>query len=76
MHGTLLSYEQVEKPSSLERYLFKGRYGRGDLQPFSGLKAFLAFEGDTQGQVDLVGGSRNHRTVNGERDSGVYSRCL
>jgi hypothetical protein len=54
MHGTLLSYEQVEKPAPPERYPFKGRYGRGDLQPWTGLKAFLAFEGDSQGQVDLV----------------------
>ncbi|MDB9452611.1 tetratricopeptide repeat protein [Dolichospermum circinale] len=54
MHGALLTHEQVEKPSAVNRYLFKGRYGRDDLQPFDGVKAFLAFEGENQGKVDLV----------------------
>ncbi|MCE2699317.1 MAG: CHAT domain-containing protein, partial [Anabaena sp. 49633_E8] len=54
MHGALLTHEQVEKPSAVNRYLFKGRYGRDDLQPFEGVKAFLAFEGENQGKVDLV----------------------
>ena len=54
MHGALLTHEQVEKPSAVNRYLFKGRYGRDDLQHFEGVKAFLAFEGENQGKVDLV----------------------
>jgi GTPase SAR1 family protein len=54
MHGALLTCEQVQKPSAVNRYLFKGRYGRDDLQPFEGVKAFLAFEGENQGKVDLV----------------------
>jgi tetratricopeptide (TPR) repeat protein len=54
MHGALLTHKQVEKPSAVNRYLFKGRYGRDDLQPFDGVKAFLAFEGENQGKVDLV----------------------
>ncbi len=54
MHGALLTHEQFEKPSAVNRYLFKGRYGRDDLQPFDGVKAFLAFEGENQGKVDLV----------------------
>ncbi|MGB3419312.1 MAG: tetratricopeptide repeat protein [Dolichospermum sp.] len=54
MHGALLTHEQVQKPSAVNRYLFKGRYGRDDLQPFEGVKAFLAFEGESQGKVDLV----------------------
>ena len=54
MHGALLTHEQVQKPSAVNRYLFKGRYGRDDLQPFEGVKAFLAFEGENQGKVDLV----------------------
>jgi tetratricopeptide (TPR) repeat protein len=54
MHGALLTHKQVEKPSAVNRYLFKGRYGRDDLQPFEGVKAFLAFEGENQGKVDLV----------------------
>jgi tetratricopeptide (TPR) repeat protein len=54
MHGALLTHKQVEKPSAVNRYLFKGRYGRDDLQPFEGVKAFLAFEGENPGKVDLV----------------------
>ncbi|MDB9538037.1 tetratricopeptide repeat protein [Dolichospermum planctonicum CS-1226] len=54
MHGALLTHEQVQKPIAVNRYLFKGRYGRDDLQPFEGVKAFLAFEGESQGKVDLV----------------------
>ncbi|WP_254449364.1 CHAT domain-containing protein, partial [Anabaena sp. UHCC 0253] len=54
MHGALLTCEQMQKPSAVNRYLFKGRYGRDDLQPFEGMKAFLAFEGESQGKVDLV----------------------
>ncbi|MEY2911001.1 MAG: Photosystem assembly protein Ycf3 [Cyanobacteriota bacterium] len=54
MHGALLTHEQVQKPIAVNRYLFKGRYGRDDLQPFEGVKAFLAFEGENQGKVDLV----------------------
>ncbi|MFN6034574.1 MAG: hypothetical protein ACK48B_11145 [Dolichospermum sp.] len=53
MHGALLTHEQVQKPIAVNRYLFKGRYGRDDLQPFEGVKAFLAFEGESQGKVDL-----------------------
>ncbi|MEA5580283.1 tetratricopeptide repeat protein [Nodularia harveyana UHCC-0300] len=54
MHGAVLNYEQVQSPSKPERYFYKGRYGRGDLQPFDGVKAFVCFEGESQGKVDLV----------------------
>ncbi|MCG6137550.1 MAG: tetratricopeptide repeat protein [Nostoc sp. LLA-1] len=54
MHGALLNYQQVQSPSKPERYFYKGRYGRGDLQPFDGVKAFVCFEGESQGKVDLV----------------------
>jgi tetratricopeptide (TPR) repeat protein len=54
MHGALLNYQQVQSSSKPERYFYKGRYGRGDLQPFDGVKAFVCFEGESQGQVDLV----------------------
>uniref|UniRef100_UPI0039C5AEC0 CHAT domain-containing protein n=1 Tax=Nostoc sp. CCY0012 TaxID=1056123 RepID=UPI0039C5AEC0 len=54
MHGALLNYQQVQSSSQPERYFYKGRYGRGDLQPFDGVKAFVCFEGESQGKVDLV----------------------
>ncbi|MEB3180163.1 MAG: CHAT domain-containing protein [Nostocaceae cyanobacterium] len=54
MHGALMNYKQVQNPTKANRYLYRGRYGRGDLQPFDGVKAFVCFEGETQGKVDLV----------------------
>ncbi|GBE95733.1 NB-ARC domain-containing protein [Nostoc cycadae WK-1] len=53
-HGALMTYEQIQQPSKPGRYLYQGRYGRNDWQKFDGLRAFLAFEGETQGKVDLV----------------------
>ncbi|WP_242054574.1 tetratricopeptide repeat protein [Nostoc sp. FACHB-190] len=53
-HGALMTYEQTQKPKKPGRYLYRGRYGRSDWQKFDGVKAFLAFEGETQGKVDLV----------------------
>ncbi|MDB9375156.1 tetratricopeptide repeat protein [Nodularia sphaerocarpa] len=54
MHGALLTYQQVQSSSQPERYFYKGRFGRYDLQPFDGVKAFVCFEGESQGKVDLV----------------------
>ncbi|AFZ23169.1 Tfp pilus assembly protein PilF [Cylindrospermum stagnale PCC 7417] len=54
MHGALMSYEEVQEPRQANRYFYKGRYGRDDLQKFDGVKAFVCFEGETQGKVDLV----------------------
>jgi tetratricopeptide (TPR) repeat protein len=53
-HGALMTYEQVEQPNEPEQYFYKGRYGRGDIKPFEGVKAFLAFEQEEAGKVDLV----------------------
>ncbi|BAY07648.1 tetratricopeptide repeat protein [Calothrix sp. NIES-2098] len=53
-HGALMTYEQTQKPSKPGRYLYQRRYGRNDLQKFDGVRAFLSFEGETQGKVDLV----------------------
>ncbi|BAY23093.1 tetratricopeptide TPR_2 repeat protein [Calothrix sp. NIES-2100] len=53
-HGALMTYEQTQKPKKPGRYLYQGRYGRNDWQKFDGLRAFLSFEGETQGKVDLV----------------------
>ena len=50
-HGALLSYKQVETGTQANRYLYQQRYGREDLQPFEGLKAFLALEGEPRGKV-------------------------
>ncbi|MGD2182422.1 CHAT domain-containing protein [Lusitaniella coriacea LEGE 07167] len=53
-HGALMTYAQVQNPKKPERYFYKGRYGRGDIAPYDGVKAWICFEGETQGKVDLV----------------------
>ncbi len=56
LHGNLLThaqYEQAAEAAESTPHLFKG-YGRGDLQPYDGYRAFLAFNGAEVGQSDLV----------------------
>src|SRR5260370_24236885 len=52
--GAVLTYEQVEQAQEASRHLYNERYGRLDIQPYEGVKAFLAFEGAEDTQVDLV----------------------
>jgi len=43
-HGAVLGHEQLkamERGAEGGRYLFKGRYGRGEIEPYDGLKGFL-----------------------------------
>ncbi|MBN1401465.1 MAG: CHAT domain-containing protein, partial [Anaerolineae bacterium] len=54
VHGALLSYRQFEAGVQANRFLFQARYGRDDIAPYPGLKAFLALEGDKEGQSDPV----------------------
>ncbi len=53
-HGGLMSYAQFEAGAKNERYLFQARYGRGDIAPYDGEKAFLFLEGERQGKADPV----------------------
>jgi len=53
-HGGLMSYAQFEAGAKNNRYLFQARYGRGDIAPYEGEKAFLFLEGATQGKADPV----------------------
>src|SRR5207245_93886 len=52
--GALLPYETVEAEHAGSRFVFQGRYGRPDLQPYEGLKAFLFLDGPELGQADPV----------------------
>jgi tetratricopeptide (TPR) repeat protein len=54
VHGALLTHEQVQKGRKTNRYLFQPRYGRGDIAPYEGHKAFLFLEGERDEQADLV----------------------
>jgi hypothetical protein len=55
-HGALLSYEQFNRSESgtENRLVFKQRYGRKEIAPYAGVKAFLAMEGEEEDQADLV----------------------
>src|SRR5713101_5743989 len=54
LHGSVLTYEQLQQAQEVNRHLYNERYGRFDIQPYEGVKAFLAFEGAEDTQVDLV----------------------
>ncbi len=53
-HGGLMSYAQFVAGAKQERLLFQARYGRGDMTPYDGEKAFLFLEGESQGKADPV----------------------
>jgi tetratricopeptide (TPR) repeat protein len=54
VHGAVLSYAELQQEQETSRYLYNQRYGRQDLQPFEGVKAFLALESEQDNQADLV----------------------
>ena len=53
-HGGLMTYDQFEGGVTNSRYLYKGRYGRPEMEAYPGQKAFLFFEGNAKGQADPV----------------------
>ena len=53
-HGALMTFEQFENPKQPNRYLYQQRYGRSDMQPYAGVKAFLFLEGENKGEADPV----------------------
>jgi CHAT domain/AAA domain len=54
VHGAVLSYQDLQQEQAASRYLYNQRYGRQDLLPFEGVKAFLALESEQDNQSDLV----------------------
>nr|WP_225912894.1 tetratricopeptide repeat protein [Nostoc flagelliforme] len=53
-HGALMRYNELEKGAKANRYIYQTRWGRYDLQPYEGVKAFLFFEGESKGKADPV----------------------
>ena len=56
VHGNLLTHDQYQRVADQHHaspHLFK-HYGRGELPPFAGHKAFLAFNGAEVGEYDMV----------------------
>ena len=54
VHGSLLSYDQYQEDRELDRAVFQGRYGRDEIEEYSGLKAYLFLEGTQEGLADPV----------------------
>ena len=73
LHGTLLTYQQIQNPTQPNRYLCQGRFGREDIKSYQGVKAFLAFEIETDRQtnhqvkVDLVEARELANLLTGKR---------
>jgi len=66
VHGTLLTYAQyqkAEKEWTLQQELFKTGYGQEPITEYEGMKAFLAFAGETGG-TDLVAADDLARLLN------------
>ncbi|RUR83042.1 tetratricopeptide repeat protein [Chlorogloeopsis fritschii PCC 9212] len=53
-HGALMGYGDIQQGVTANRYLYQARYGRDDLQPYDGVKAFLFLEGESKGKADPV----------------------
>ncbi|MEM9090902.1 MAG: CHAT domain-containing protein, partial [Cyanobacteria bacterium P01_F01_bin.53] len=78
MHGTLATYEQlvsINEPAAetensaltYRRLIDTERYGREDFQPFEGVRAYLSFEGEAKGQMDLVEAGELAQLLNHQR---------
>ncbi|QQE65882.1 CHAT domain-containing protein [Leptolyngbya sp. BL0902] len=49
-----MTYDQFEGGVTNDRYLYRARYGRPEMERYTGQRAFLFFEGDVKGQADPV----------------------
>ena len=66
-HGALLSYEQFQQQVETNRYLYQRGYGLEDIEEYSGVKAFLIFEGKTKGKATPVEASELADLLTGKR---------
>jgi len=68
-HGALLTYEQcnVASGAAADALTFKQRYGRTQIAPYSGVKAFLVLESDVDGEEDLVEATELAALLTGKR---------
>nr|MDJ0571260.1 tetratricopeptide repeat protein [Pleurocapsa sp. MO_192.B19] len=66
-HGALLTYEQIQQGVKTNRYLYQRGYGLEDIEAYSGVKAFLIFEGKTKGKATPVEASELANLLTGKR---------
>ncbi|MBD2214034.1 tetratricopeptide repeat protein [Nostoc linckia FACHB-104] len=53
-HGALMSYADIQAEVKRNRYTYQARWGREDIQPYEGVKAFLFLDGESKGKADPV----------------------
>lgn len=54
VHGMVAAYEALQQVRAGDRFVFQARYGRADIQPYRGQKAFLFLEGEGEAAADPV----------------------
>jgi tetratricopeptide (TPR) repeat protein len=53
-HGALMAYADIQEGVKRNRYTYQARWGRNDIQPYEGVKAFLFLDGESKGKADTV----------------------
>lgn len=53
-HGALMTYKDIQAGVKRNRYSYQARWGREDIQPYEGVKAFLFLDGESKGKADPV----------------------
>ncbi len=76
VHGAVLTYEDLQSESKADRILFQSRYGRQDIEPFEGRKAFLFLEAEQLEQAEPVeAGELAELLINHEVPVVVLNAC-
>jgi tetratricopeptide (TPR) repeat protein len=79
VHGALLSYDAFksnEQNPQVEALLYRQRYGRPDLEPYEGVKAYLFLEGEEMGQADPVkAGEMVNLLINHQVPIAILNAC-
>ncbi len=50
-HGALMGYADIQEGVKRNRYTYQARWGRNDIQPYEGVKAFLFLDGESKGKA-------------------------
>nr|WP_322678770.1 tetratricopeptide repeat protein [Nostoc sp. DedQUE03]MDZ7974114.1 CHAT domain-containing protein [Nostoc sp. DedQUE03] len=53
-HGALMGYADIQDGVKRNRYTYQARWGREDIQPYEGVKAFLFLDGESKGKADPI----------------------
>jgi len=63
VHGGLLSYKEFRNGTRPSRYVYAGRFGRGDIPSYEGKKAYLLLEHERDERADPVEASEVARLL-------------